>query len=146
MIEVTIGKPLAQDAPKNVYRFSLEVMFGDADGEATNSFDAVDPAEFVPYIQMLEKYAALDWNSQCGIEGPRSWAKLLGIEVPDWSDESPEAQVFHGLMDLIPGDPCSDYQYQGSPQYWWISYFDEAGAEHECTFTIDGKAVKGRRH
>lgn len=146
MIEVTIGKPLAQDAPKKMYRFTLEVMFGDADGEETNSFDAADPAEFIPYIQILEKYAALGWNEQCDIEGSSSWAKMLGIEEPDWRDESPEAQVFHGLMDLIPNDPCSDYQYQGSPQCWWISYFDEFGAEHECTFTIDGKAVKGRRH
>lgn len=146
MIEVTIGKPLTHDAPKNVYRFSLEVMFGDADGEATNSFDAADPAEFVPYIRMLEKYAELDWNSQCGVQSSRAWAVILGIAVPEWEDESPEAEAFHGLMDMIPGDPCSDYQFQGSPARWWISYFDETGAEHECTFTIDGKSIKGRRH
>lgn len=148
MIEVTIGKPLAHDAPKNKYRFSLEVMFGDADGEETNSFDRANPEEFVPVIQMLEKYAALGWNAQCSVQESEAWASLLGFdEEPDWQSTEPEAEAFHLLMDLIPGDPCCDGQYQGSPQNWWISYFDENGNEHECTFTIDGKKVaEGRSY
>jgi hypothetical protein len=147
MIEVIIGKPLSVDAPKNTYRFTLEVMFGDADGEDTNSYDSANPEDFVEVIQSLEKYAALGWNAQCDIQSSSSWAKMLGFDVePHWQSEEPADAAFHTLMDLIPGDPGSDYQYQGSPQNWWISYFDEFGAEHECTFTIDGNAVQGRRH
>lgn len=147
MIEVTIGKPLAQEAPKCVYRFSLEVMFGDADGEATNSFDRANPEEFVPVIQALQKYTELGWNAQCDIQDSEAWATLLGFEEePDWNSNDPEHEAYHTLMDMIPGDPCCDGQYMGSPRYWWISYFDADGNEHECTFTIDGKKVNQGRH
>lgn len=146
MIEVTIGQSLAKQAPKNKYRFSLQVMFGDADGEATNWVDAADPAEFIPLINMLNAYNSLGWNGQCDVEGPDDWVKLLGLtEEPDWRSEDPADQAFHMLMNLIPGDPCCDGQYQGAPDRWWISYFDESGIEHQCTFTVDGKAVKQSR-
>lgn len=142
MIEVTIGQPLAKQSPKNKYRFSLEVMFGDADGDDTNWIDAADPQEFVPMIKMLDAYNSLGWNNQCDVQESKDWAKLLGLaEEPCWRSKDPADQAFHTLMGLIPGDPCCDGQYQGAPSKWWISYFDEKGAEHECTFTIDGKAV-----
>lgn len=146
MIEVTIGQPLAKQAPKNQYRFSLEVMFGDADGDATNWVDATDPAEFVPLIKMLDAYNSIGWNNQCDVEGSDDWAKLLGFsEEPSWRSDDPAAKAFHTLMNMIPGDPCCDGQMQGAPSHWWISYFDATGAEHECTFTIDGKAVDQHR-
>lgn len=142
MLEVTIGKPLAQQAPKNTYRFSLEVMFGDADGEATNSFDRKDPTEFLPVIQALQKYSALEWNQQCDVQDSSAWSELLGFdEEPSWNSNDPAHEAFHTLMDLIPGDPCCDGQYMGAPRSWWISYFDANGNEHECSFTVDGKEV-----
>lgn len=148
MIEVKIGKPLAQSAPKNMYRFSLKVMFGDADGDAINSFTRENPEDFVPVILLLEKYAALDWNTQCDINESDAWAKMLGYDKPpSWTANDPKSEAFNTLMDLIPGDPCCDGQYQGSPQEWWISYFDQNGDEHECTFTVDGKkTAEGRSY
>lgn len=147
MIEVTIGKPLAQEAPKNTYRFSLEVMFGDADGEATNSFDRKDPAEFLPVIQALQKYSDLEWNEQCDVQDSEAWATLLGFdEEPEWNSKDPAHKAFHTLMDMIPGDPCCDGQYMGAPRDWWISYFDADGNEHECSYTVDGKKTTQGRH
>lgn len=146
MIEVTIGKPIIVKQPKSTYRFNLKVMFGDADGDATNWLTAADPQEFLPVIRMLEKYNSIGWNNQCDVRDADDWARILELDdTPHWMSEEPDARAFHNLMDMLPADPCSDGQYQGSPDYWWISYFDADGQEYECSFTVDGAKIEQDR-
>lgn len=146
MIEVTIGKPIIVNQPKSTYRFSLKVMFGDGDGYDTNWVDAADPQELLPYIRMLEKYNSIGWNNQCDVSDADDWARILELDdTPDWRSKDPADRAFHTLMDMIPGDPCSDGQYQGAPDHWWISYFDADGQEYECSFTVDGAKIEQDR-
>jgi hypothetical protein len=61
------------DYPRNMYRFELESMQGDADGENHYNYDfnltkdGDIPVKAQEVITMFKKWMAIDWNTRCDL-------------------------------------------------------------------------------
>lgn len=107
---ITIGGQIpTKDVPRNVYRFFVETMIGDADGQSYLHFDAKTTESVQEFMAMLKDMEA-------------------------YGEFTPEACEFASMVGW-PYDPMYGDDYQALHGYA-VTFFDENGVEWEVW---DGK-------
>ena len=133
-MKLSVGKVKKKlDYPRNIYRFQLEAMQGDADGENYNNYDfnlTVDgdiPIEVEEVITMFRDFMNLDHNYQCHqLEDVR---ECLTKMYPKYNKKK-----IQELADAFTEMCGYDITCEGRiahPRYMRFSYFDEKGDEYE---------------
>jgi hypothetical protein len=116
-MKLTISKPIP--CHKNQYKFTINFMHGDADGESDYSIyvGKSDEAELIKFIEIIDK------------------CKFLHDEIPEelapYCDEDYEGDEEPKFYFEWPGDHTADYQFLAGWDGYSLTYFDENGHEYD---------------
>ena len=109
---IKLGKRVSESNPRKTFRFELEYMHGDADGDSTDVFDIENEDHAIAFDKFLK--ANENKGRHCD-----EW------EDSDFFDESMELD-FYWMYDAGGTD------HQASYEGYTLTYFDENGIEFEA--------------
>ena len=137
---LTTGNPIPRaKSPKNIYRLVITNMHGDADAETVNTYDfdadKIEKGEeygltLFELLEVLHFYDSLHHGQKCDFCYSSSRRRAL-MSKAGLSDK-----VTDQITDYMDGDCTNDGNTLAMFDGWTLTYFNEAGVEHEVIIQI----------
>lgn len=133
-MQLSINKEIIE-VPKNKYKVSVDFMFGDADGDATEEVLVDDNQdnkdELERFIKCLIMCNAAYPHGRGGYDNYNRVPDYDRYFSEDWDEDQPEPSIYC----QHPWDPAGD-GIQSSFSGFSITHFDESGIERQVEYSI----------